>query len=600
MNNAMVRLSTAQLDKKIEFISNYCRSLNAATGSIFDANANVSSKNISTLHSELHKDLNIQINRHLMHSEIQRLFGLDLADEYFRQLEEHEIYTHDETNIYPYCVSISMYPFLLNGMRDLGGESLAPKHLDSYCGSFINLVFAISSQFAGAIATVEFLMHFDYFARKDFGNDYLKTARKKVDASLQHVIYSLNQPAAARGFQSVFWNISLFDRYFFNSIFDGFVYPGTDDRPNYQSIMKLQKYFLNWFNKERERSLLTFPVITCALLNGKSAPKDRVFANLISKELSQGNSFFIYQSDSVDSLASCCRVRNAFQEAPEFSYTLGAGGVATGSVNVMTININRLIQDKRNIREEVKKIHKYQYAYRQLIKKFIEDKMIPAYDTGYIFLDKQYSTIGIMGMVEAAEFSGISPSNNGDYKKFISSLLRQIYDENRAAKKTYGISFNTEMVPGESLGVKFAKWDSDDGYVLSRNCYNSYFYPVESSDVDIYDKFVLHGRDTIEYLDGGSALHINLEDSLTQDVYYRLLKLAVRTGCSYWTVNVKSTVCEDCGYISKRTDTKCIKCKSSNIVYATRIIGYLKKVSSFSYDRQLEHTARHYHEDTSD
>ena len=134
-----------------------------------------------------------------MKRQIASLFGEELANEYTRQIEAHEIYVHDETSLKPYCVSISMYPFLFDGLTKLGGESRAPKHLESYCGEFVNLVFAISSQFAGALATVEFLMYFDHFAKKDYGEDYLKTHKELIENHLQHVVYAINQPAAARG-----------------------------------------------------------------------------------------------------------------------------------------------------------------------------------------------------------------------------------------------------------------------------------------------------------------------------------------------------------------------------------------------------------------
>jgi ribonucleoside-triphosphate reductase len=590
----MVRLSKAQIGKKLSFITDYTGASNAASGSKLDANANVVLKNIATLHSELHKDINIQVNRELMWTKLSELYGFGLANEYIRQLEDHEIYCHDETNIYPYCVSISMYPFLTNGMAALGGESAAPKHFESYCGSFINLVFAISSQFAGAVATVEFLMHLDYFARKDFGPDYLTTHTNELNAGLQQVVYSVNQPAAARGYQSVFWNLSVFDKDYFESIFEGFVYPGTDDRPCYESVARLQSYFLDWLNMEREKSLLTFPVVTAALLHDKEAPVDKDFAFMLSRELSRGNSFFIYQSDSADSLASCCRVRNAFQEKPEFSYTLGAGGVATGSVNVMTINMNRLIQDGKDLLAQVYKIQHYQMAYRAILDDFLKAKMLPAYDAGYIYMDKQYSTIGLMGLVEAAEFYGITPGNNVEYKEFLKRILKTVFEANRKGAEFHKVPFNTELVPGESLGVKFAQWDKEEGYAVPRDCYNSYFYKVEDETIDVYDKFVLHGGEVIEYLDGGSALHLNLDESLSADMYYELMCIASKVGCNYWTVNVKATCCESCGHIDKKTLQACPKCGSTNITYATRVIGYLKKVSSFSEERQEEHKKRFY------
>ena len=593
----MIRLTQKQIDQKINFIDNYINANNAADGSKLDANANVSSKNIATMEAELNKDINVQVNRQLVKNKIEQLFDKDLANEYVRQIEAHEIYVHDETSLKPYCVSISMYPFLFDGLTKLGGESRAPQHLESYCGEFVNLVFAVSSQFAGALATVEFLLYFDYFARKDFGNDYLNTNTKTVSNHLQHAVYAINQPAAARGYQSVFWNISLYDEKYFDSLFGEFVFPDMS-KPEWESLKKLQQFFMKWFNKEREKAVLTFPVVTAAMLVKEGKPVDIEFADMCATELSEGNSFFIYQSESADSLASCCRLRNEISDNT-FSYSLGAGGVSTGSINVITLNMNRIIQQGKNLKCEIIKIQKYQIAYRKLIEEYKNAGMLPVYDAGFISLDKQFLTIGINGMVEAAESQGIKAENSTIYKDFVTKQLKVIYDANKEAKAKYGYMFNTEFVPAENLGVKNAKWDKEDGLFVPRDCYNSYFYPVESTSINTLDKIILHGTDIIKYLDGGSALHLNLEEAPNKEGFLKLIDATAKAGCNYFCFNVKITICNDCEHIEKKTLQKCSKCDSQNIDYGTRVIGYLKRVSSFSSERQNEHDFRFYHLDKS-
>lgn len=591
----MIRLSNNQVLKKIDFIDQYISSSNAADGSKVDANANVTSKNIATMEAELNKDINIQVNRALVQRKIAELYGQELAQEYIRQIEAHEIYVHDETSLKPYCVSISMYPFLFDGLTKLGGESLAPQHLESFCGEFVNLVFAISSQFAGALATVEFLMYFDHFAAKDYGVDYLETNTDTIKNHLQHVVYAINQPAAARGYQSVFWNISLYDEAYFESMFGDFVFPDMV-KPTWESVQKLQAFFLKWFNEERTKAVLTFPVVTAAMLTKDGTPVDTSFTELCAQELSEGNSFFIYQSENADSLASCCRLRNEISDNT-FSYSLGAGGVATGSINVITLNMNRLVQKNANIVEEVQKIHKYQVAYRTLIEAYKEAGLLPVYDAGFISLDKQFLTIGINGMVEAAESQGITANNNSEYKAFVNSYLKAIYDENKKAKATYGYLFNTEFVPAENLGVKNSKWDQQDGLLVSRDCYNSYFYAVEDENINSLDKIILHGNEMIQYLDGGSALHLNLEEAPNKDGFIKLIHATAKAGCNYFCFNIKITLCNSCTHIDKKTSHTCEKCGSTDIDHATRVIGYLKRVSSFSSDRQKEHHIRHYHKE---
>lgn len=588
----MLRLSSEQVESKLCFIDAYLQADNAADGATFDPNANVTQKNIATLEAELLKDFTIQINRARVKAKIAALFGQALAEEYVRQIEAHEIYVHDETSLKPYCVSVTLYPLLLDGLTRLGGESCAPKHLESFCGSFVNFVFAVSAQFAGAVATVEFLLYFDYFARKDYGDNYLQTHRAIIDNHLQHVVYALNQPAAARGYQSAFWNISIYDQYYFSALFGEFVFPDLTPA-DWQSVSALQWHFLRWFNAEREKALLTFPVVTVAMLTDNQQCKDRAFARKIAKEMSEGNSFFIYQSDSPDSLASCCRLRNAIEDN-HFSYSLGAGGVSTGSINVITINMNRLVQDGRDLASEVEKVHCYQIAYRHLMEAYLEAGMLSVYDAGFISLDKQFLTIGINGMVEAAESQGIRAGNYPDYRAFVQQQLKIIYDANRAATAKTGFRFNTEFVPAENLGIKNAKWDKKDGYFVPRDCYNSYFYPVEDDTVNVLDKFILHGRELNQWLDGGSALHLNLEEALSEEGYGKLLDIAAATGCNYFCVNVKVTVCNVCGHIDKRTLSCCSQCGSQEIDYATRIIGYLKRITAFSQGRKAEHARRYY------
>lgn len=594
---------------KKQFIKDYAKASNAATGSKYDANANVTEKNIVTLNGELFKGDVIKVNRAILTDKIRQLYGEDLAKEYIRQLESHELYKHDETSIMPYCVAITMYPFLLEGLQPIGGLSAKPKNLDSFCGMFVNLIFAISSQFAGAVATGEFLMYFDYFARKEWGDDYWKRPEEMVDKhrnidktieqKFQQIVYSINQPAAARNFQSVFWNISYFDKNYFEGLFGEFVFPdGT--KPIWDSLNWLQKKFMTWFNNERTKCILTFPVETVALLTDGEDVVDKEWADFTAEMYSKGHSFFTYMSDSADSLSSCCRLRNEVTDN-QFSYSLGAGGIATGSKSVMTLNINRLVQDAVNngydmieyLRENVQKVHKYQTAYNELLKDYLNDGLLTVYSAGFIHMKKQYLTVGVNGVIEAAEFLGIPVNDNPTYREFMQSILKTISDENRKAK-TKELMFNCEFVPAENLGVKHAMWDRKAGYFVPRDCYNSYFYAVEDTSLTILDKFKLHGKDYIKYLDGGSALHMNLDEHLSKEQYRNLLKVAAVNGTNYFTFNIPNTICNDCGHIDKRYLKECPKCGSKNIDYATRVIGYLKRVSNFSQARQEEASRRFY------
>jgi ribonucleoside-triphosphate reductase len=586
----LLNLTKEQIEEKIKYIDHYIHSQNSASGSLVDANANVDTKNIGILEAEMYKPDTIQVNRALVQRKLTEMYGEKLAEKYIEDIEEHRIYIHDETSLRPYCASITLFPFLLHGTKPLGGTSEAPKNIHSFCGSFVNLVYQVASGFAGAIATVEFLLYFDYFAKKTWGTDYIDLHTADVRQALQGVVYALNQPASARGNQSVFWNISVLDRFYFEQLFGGFKFPdGT--QPVYEgTFRKLQMFFMEWFRQERERALLTYPVLTASLLvDAEGKPKDKHFAWACAEEMSKGLSFFVYESDSVDSLSSCCRLRNEFTDNT-FSYTLGAGGVSTGSAQVITINMNRYVQTREEpFSKLIDRVHMYLLAHRAVIEDYIEGGLLPAYSTGFISLDKQFCTIGINGMLEASEV--VKGKADTD---FFSWYLKEIYKSNKEWKEDTGVKFNTEFVPAENLGVKNAKWDKEDGLKVPRACYNSYFFPVEDDSYNIIDKLRLHGKENTQWLDGGSACHLNMEQLMSKEQAYDLICIAGKLGVNYWTFNVLMTLCNDCGFINVNTENHCTKCGSKDIDYATRVIGYLKRISSFSTERQKEAGLRIY------
>lgn len=598
----MKALSTSQMNDRLDFIRSYTEASNASSGSEVDANANVTRKTLATLEAEMYKPYTITLNRAMVRDKVREMFGWEVGNNYLLDLAEHFIYVHDETSLKPYCASITLYPFLLEGTKCMGGVSKAPTNLQSFCGSFVNLVYQVASNFAGAVATVEFLHYFDYFARKQYGKDYLKTNAKEIKQELQGVVYGLNQPASARGDQSVFWNISVFDRPYMQEMFGNFYYPdGT--QPDMDSLMELQKFFMEWFRKERHKELLTYPVLTASILtDGKGGFIDPQFVDFCAEQMSKGHSFFVYMSDSVDSLASCCRLRNELADNT-FSYTLGAGGVVTGSAQVITINMNRLARlaisghdDFENtLREQIQDVHKYLMASKAVYKEYIKAGLLPAYTAGFMDIDKQFLTIGVNGLVEAAERYGYEISNNDTYKKWVSNVLGIFKDENKKAFQRYGCRFNTELVPAENLGVKNAKWDKEDGFSgVKRDCYNSYFYRVEDTNLSILDKIEMYAHEVTDSLDGGSALHLNLEQLPSYEQAKTLFKLCSKNGVPYWTTNVLCTICNDCGTIDPVTRKACKKCGSENVDYGTRVIGYLKRITNFSDARQKEAAKRYY------
>ena len=1042
------------VNKKIEFINKYKGTKNTADATI-DDNSNVGGKNIGILNAEIHKEDNIEVSRGMIMGKLSELYPDFDPKQYVYDLESHIMYKHDESSfagaIAPYCVSMSMYPFLTNGIKEIGGLSARPENLDSFCGMYVNLIFATSAMFAGAVATSEALLYFDYFARKEWEDNYYKesdsfykigyklrkllnashywtnsiteleehdfgseelnllrddivfnskrplteeelnlwrenvkenpdfsvkvgdgtrTIRSQIHQYFQQIIYSINQPAAARGLQSAFVNFSYFDKPFFEGMFGEFYFPdGT--QPKWESLCWLQKEFMRWFNKERSRCLLTFPVESFALVYKNGKFLDEESADFVEEEYARGHSFFTYISDTVDSLSSCCfkkdtkvlwksstlgvnlttleelhnlswepakknlkifhngswvkgksvkvssegkklfkvvtsnnkefymtndhinmtldgeklasdlttedllmfntqqlnsipeqdlkltkemgyvigaflgdgsfgseinetiydvnfsqnenkyedclfnlrrclnqikddsevrlskiynnvypirvssvklvkfiktwtnwergvhadnkrlnlncllqsvefrqgilegwyntdggnsnrcyttspglaedmealitslglnsiinisdrtdepviirgeefkrnyplycvrwyepgnhrknksekvswvkknnsiyfkiksieevlleddfvyciecsnelepyftlpsglithncRLKNKVQ-TKEFNFTNGNIGVQTGSKSVITLNLNRLIQNwyrsnnnsKENFEESFKvylkpildRVYMYHIAYNELLWDMYNSNLLPVYKAGFIDLDKQYLTIGLNGLNQAAEFLGITCNDNSEYSKFCQFIFGTIKESNQNANGKYfghKVTLNTECVPAESLAIKNYNWDKEDGYWVPEdtNLYASYIYKPNDKKISVLEKLKLHGNNYIgDFLDGGSASHINLDHHLSKEQYKKLLSYSAEVGCQYLTWNVINSECEDCGYISKEPLEVCPICGSTHFNYYDRIIGYLTKIKNWSEGRQIEQKTRVY------
>ena len=620
------------IDYMLDYIGN---GENAATSSATDANANVTLKNVANLESEVPKEKNRLIQRAWVKSSLKKLYP-ELAKQYEEDIENHIIYPHDEAStptVKNYCEAVSLYPLAMDGTSTMDGTGTkAPEHLSSFAGQLNNLLFLLSSQCKGAVAFGEFFNFFDHYAAMEYGEDYHKNADKyadtevvkkrktigdKIDQTFQQIVFYWNQPAGNRGSQSPFSNISYYDSNYWHALFDDFRFP-DGSAPVWERVDWLQKRFMRWFNKEREKTLLTFPVETMALLHDGKDIIDKDYKDFSAEMWAKGHSFFMYLSDNPDSLASCCRLKNKIQENT-FSFTNGLTGVQTGSCNVITLNLNRITQDwfrmmckcnpgftKERARESfadfaeylgdiVERVQKYHIAYKSNLYMFEKSGQLTASSAGYISMKKLYSTIGLNGINEAAMFLGIGVSYNDDYKKFCRLITGTISELNKK-NSTPDYQFNQEFVPAETLGSKNFNWDKKDGYWVpddGRVLYNSYFYDAHD-DTSVLDKMRMHGREFTELLDGGVGCHINLDEHLSKEQYSKLIDFAIANGTSYFTFNIPNTQCDDCGFISKQRLTECPKCGSKNLTWWTRIIGYLRPTKAFDKFRRQEESQRTY------
>lgn len=621
-----------EINDRLDYMEKYSKSNeNAAASSETDANANVTMKNVVTLESEVPKVKNRTIQRMRMKNKLNVLFP-EVAKKYEEDINHHIIYIHDEaSSAVPknYCEAVSLYPLVANGIKDMDG--VTPKtanHLSSFCGQFNNLVFLLSAQCKGAVAFGEFFNYFDYFCVKDYGPEYhlkegvyadsehvldRKTIGQKIEAAFQTIVYYINQPAQNRGWQSPFTNVSYYDKYYWEALFKDFYFPdGT--QPSWERVSYLQKKFMQWFNEERTKAMLTFPVETMALLTDKNGNyMDKEYKDFTAEMHSKGHSFFVYISDNPNGLASCCRLRNEIEENV-FSFTNGLTGVKTGSCNVITLNINRIVQDycrecyngsdrekwirgfKVYLTDILERVYKYHIAYKTILYEWEERGMFNASTAGYIGMRDLFCTIGINGINEAARFLGMEVSYNEDYKQFCRLITGTISEQNKLhnSKK---FKFNTELVPAEGLSSKNYNWDKEDGYWVPKDTkiYNSYFYNAWDDNTSILDRFKLHGKEFTELLDGGVGLHCNLEEHLSKEQYLKLMDFAAEKGPSYFTYNIPNSECtnEKCHYITKHAMEKCPKCGSPMEIW-TRVVGFLRPVSKYDEGRQWDAAKRVY------
>ena len=578
---------------------------------------------MATLEGELYKDTTRVIQRQWM-KEMLGEINSPYRDQYIKDLEHHIFYQHDETGgIKPYCSAYTLYPLLVDGTSNVDGtKNHAPKHLGSFVGQFQNLVFLLSAQKKGAGAYGEFFNFFSYFCEKEWGLDYYKkedvvitnencleqrTIGQTINQYFQSITHYINQPAGNRGYQSPFTNFNVFDSYYWHTMFGEFTFPdGT--KPHWDAVNWLQKRYIKWLNEERTKTLLTFPVMTVCLLTDGKDVQDKEYKDFITTQWAEGDSFFVYLSENADSISSCCRLRNEITENT-FSSTTGLTGVQTGSCNVMTLNLNRIVQDwyksiegtlslpfhkgfegslKQYLESILDRVYDYQIAYKTGLYKLDAQGMYPQTKAGYIAFSKLYSTIGINGLNEAARFLGLTISNNKDYMDFASWILSIIKDYNKK-HSTRKFMFNLELVPAESLGVKNYNWDRQDGYWVpsDENLYNSYIYNAHD-DTSILDKIAMQGGQIAKSIDGGQASHLNLQDNLSKEQYTKLLEYAVQVGNSYITFNVPQTQCDKCGFIAKHPFDVCPECGSDKVTQWTRIIGYLRPIKAWSEARQEE------------
>ena len=630
------------IKERIDYMNRYSQSdENAATSSETDANANITMKNVANLEGEVYKTTNRIIQRQRMKDKLNELYP-EVAKQYEKDLNNHIIYAHDESQtpaLKAYCMAATLYPLMNEGTGNIDGVTpSAPNDINSFSGQVTNLMFLLSSQVRGAVAMGDYIIALNYYVIKEFGENWYnklncdittphnlkhRNIRDAIKKGMKQFIYGINQPAGNRSYNSPFSNLNFFDKYYYKALFENFYYP-DNTQPKWEAVDTLQRIFMELLRELRLKKPLTFPVTSVCMLHNNEDCLDLETKNWICEEWAKGSSFFLYLSNNPNSVSSCCRVQNEITENT-FNSTTGLTGIMTGSCNVITLNINRIVQDWYNqyttplitIRDFIKfsdenknslknyiinileRVYKYHIAYKTMLYDMEDLGMYSSSNAGYIYMKKLYCTIGVIGYCEAAEFLGIECNNNEQYKEFLQLIFSTIQEENKKHSihnKKRPFIFNTEAIPGENLAVKLYEVDKKDGYFVPKdqNLYSSYFFKQWDANISVLDKIKLHGRKVNQYCGGGQAAHIHLEEHLSKEQYIKLLDLAIKEGCNYFTYNIPMSECKDCGHVVNAPIKKCPKCNSTNIDWWIRIIGFLRPMSTWSTARQIEGNKRVY------
>lgn len=621
------------IKERIDYMNKYSQSSdNAATSSETDANANVTMKNVANLEGEVYKTTNRIIQRQRMKDELLKLFP-EVAKQYEKDLDSHIIYAHDESQtpaLKAYCMAATLYPLMIEGTGNIDGVTpSAPNDIQSFSGQVTNLMFLLSSQVRGAVAMGDYIVALNYYIIKEFGENWYnklncdittshcsghRTIKDAIKKGMKQFIYGINQPAGNRSYNSPFSNLNFFDRYYYEALFKDFYYPdGT--QPEWKAIDCLQRMFMELLRELRLIKPLTFPVTSVCMLHDNEKCLDEDCRQWVADEWAKGSSFFLYLSNNPTSISSCCRVQNEITENT-FNSTTGLTGIMTGSANVITLNLNRIVQDcckqhggdpkfisAKNLKpyliDILERVYKYQIAYKTMLYDMEERGMYSSSNAGYIYMKKLYCTIGVIGYCEAAQFLGLEISNNKEYKEFLKLIFGTIQEQNKIHSihdEDRPFVFNLEAIPGENLAVKLYNYDKEDGYYVpeDQNLYSSYFFKQWDKNISVLDKLKLHNREVNTYCGGGQACHLHLEEHLSKEQYLKLIDIAVHEGCNYFTFNIPCSECKDCGHIVNAPIKECPKCHSNNIDWWVRIIGFLRPISSYSKDRQIEASKRVY------
>ena len=577
-----------------------------------DSNANASSKDIASFRSEKGKSIDKVIAANKIFYEIKKKYGLKAAKEWLETEYTGGFYLHDfpSTTYVPYCYAYDLGRLAREGLFFLNNyNSQPPKHLTTFIDDVIEFISFMSNRSSGAVGIPNILVWTFYFWKKDCESGFIiNNPDYYIRQSFQKLIYRLNQPFM-RIDQSAFVNVSIFDREYYEALFGGLEFPdGTFAIDYVDEFIEHQKIFMEVVSAIRQENMFTFPVLTYSLLYKDGKFVDEEFARWCSDHNCKWNDSNFFVSGDVTTLSNCCRLLSDTSKLKGFINSIGGTALSIGSVKVNTINLVHIFYELGDEVTEKKYLSllkkrttlccKTLDRVRYIIQRNIEKNLLPNYCDGGIEMDKQYCTVGILGLYETMEKFGYIDTDEFGNKFYTDkgmSFASKIFDVLNETKDSFTdeYSFNIESVPAEQAAVKLCAKDNILFDVHDNFIYSNQWIPLTEKctiNEKIRTSAILDNK-----CSGGAIAHINIDNNFPNtDMAWEMLNYIASQGVIYFCYNTKINVCKNHhGFVDSDI---CPECGEKACDTYQRVVGFLTPSKSYSKERFKEFSAREWYD----
>lgn len=590
-----------------DFIDNFVDKQTVADASI-DGNANVGHKDIVSLENEMSKPHSKLLAFNKIYYELNKKYGRKVAREWLENEWNGHFYLHDAYNATEksYCFAYDIANIVERGLFFINNfNATPPQHLTTFTDFIGEFVSWTCNRSSGAVGLPSFLIYSFYFWHKDCAENYvLRDPEYYRDQHFQEFIYRLNQPFLRGGIQSAFTNISIFDRPYLEALFGGKEYPdGTFIIDYIDEILEYQKAFMRVVSKIRMENMMTFPVLTYALLRKDGRFVDEGFAQWCCEHNMQWGDSNFFISDDVTSLSNCCRLVSDVKNLGYFN-SIGGTALEVGSVKVNTINLARLAYECDTTEEYMEALSEKALlcmqaldCVRHIIERNVEKGLLPNYSLGIMHMDKQYNTIGIIGLYEALQKYGFTITDefgNTTYTdaglEFATDVMSVLNEAKAAFTSDKSYMVNIEQIPGERAAAVLMQKDKllfpNEAYELP--LYGNQWIPLGVKST-LYEKIRLSAI-LDKACNGGSIMHVNIDAPFKDfDTAWKMLNYVADAGVQYFAFNLRISACKhNHGFYGKT----CPVCGEPMETTYQRIVGFLVPTKTYSKERKAEFAMR--------